>query len=277
VLYNVGKYGKREAWDFMSRIHCVSFPVKMVANHVCYSNEDAKPYISGMRLFMDEDFRNRVIAHFKSTEDINFHLQTYAIPTEDFPINEAETLVLDWHLEWMEAQRVQESKSISKVDESITLPRRFDVLYGRATSTRQHTGNLRASHLVEMHQAKYEKANKFQKTEIAERIVAIVHESYGRFLKWEKGGWVEVEYDSAREKVSHFFRHLRSKKGTITVTFEGSDGESGSSEEKMGKAVPKKTKGFAITEFLPKKKIASSNLVGIDSRLSNITPAALVC
>lgn len=61
-----------------------------------------------------------------------------------------------------------------------------------------------------MHQIEYEKAGKMEKTEIAERIVNIIHESYGRFLKWEKEGWIEVDHEAAREKISHFFRHLRS-------------------------------------------------------------------
>jgi hypothetical protein len=40
----------------------------------------------------------------------------------------------------------------------------------------------------------------------------MIHESYGRFLKWEEDeGWVEVEHDVAREKISHFFRYMRSK------------------------------------------------------------------
>jgi hypothetical protein len=67
-----------------------------------------------------------------------------------------------------------------------------------------------------MHSQKYEVANKYQKTEIAERVLSIIHEGYGRFLKWEEGeGWIPVEHDMAREKISHFFRHLRSKTTTI--------------------------------------------------------------
>jgi hypothetical protein len=275
VIYNVGKYGNPEKWDFMKKMHNIRFPVKLVANHVCCNSEKTRLFVTGMQLFMDEEYRNRVRAHFNSAEEIDFHLQTYAVPTNDLPINEEETLVLDWHHEWMEAQRVQETKSVSRVDESILLPRRFDVLFGRGQSTRQHTGNLRAAHLVEMYLAKYEKANKYKKTEIAERVVAIIHESYGRFLKWEEGGWVEVGYDSAREKVSHFFRHLRSKKASPITSSEGSSSDSESCEEnKTRKAMPKKTR--RLPEFRPKKKMGSSNCIGIETRLTN-APAALVC
>jgi len=97
--------------------------------------------------------------------------------------------------------------------EVVMVPGRFDVLFGQNKNIRKHTGNLRALHLVEMHWMEYEQANKYQKTEIADRIVNIVYESQGRFLKWEKdhGGWVQVDHDVAREKVSHYFRYMRSK------------------------------------------------------------------
>merc|ERR1712232_229402 len=95
--------------------------------------------------------------------------------------------------------------------EAIIIPRRFDVLFGKSRRERNHTGNLRAMHLCDMNWDKYEAAGKFQKTEVAERIVSIVHQSGGRFLKLGKEGWVEVTDCVAREKISHFFRHMRWK------------------------------------------------------------------
>ena len=95
-------------------------------------------------------------------------------------------------------------------------PRRFDVLFGRGKNTRCHAGNLRALHLVESHKEEYEKAAKFEKTAIAERIVKIIYESHGRFLKWEgDNGWVEVDCALARDKISHLFRNVRSRKTVI--------------------------------------------------------------
>ena len=61
-----------------------------------------------------------------------------------------------------------------------------------------------------MHRPKYEAADKFGKTVLAERIVTIIHESGGRFLKRGNDVWVEVDDIMAREKISHFFRKLRS-------------------------------------------------------------------
>merc|ERR1712166_1259583 len=63
----------------------------------------------------------------------------------------------------------------------------------------------------------YEKCSKSEKTELAKRIVTMIKECNGRFLKKDrKWGWQEVTDSQAREKVSHFFRHLRATLGTAT-------------------------------------------------------------
>jgi len=211
-------------------------PMKIAAMHSCHDSVSAKQYVTGFQLFLHQEDRSRNRPHISaSREEIDFELRTFGIPTHDFPTNEEETLVLDRHNEWMKAQRAMEQSAKPSDDENgpIKLPRRFDVLFGRGRYTREHTGNLRAAHLVEMYQTRYEAANKFEKTEIAERVVAIIHESYGRFLKWEDGdsdgaaGWVEVPYDIARKKVAHFFRHLRSRQLKASNSSDGSsDGSS---------------------------------------------------
>lgn len=86
-------------------------------------------------------------------------------------------------------------------------------LFGRGKIAKTHTGNLRALHLCEMNYPRYESSitGKYGKTEVAEQIVRIIQKSGGRFLKQESDGWIEVDDDAAREKISHFFRHMRFK------------------------------------------------------------------
>jgi hypothetical protein len=67
----------------------------------------------------------------------------------------------------------------------ITIVRKFDVLFGKG-KTRKHVGNLRCAYLVEQHEIEYENANKIDKTLIANKIVNIVKENNGRFLKNDK-------------------------------------------------------------------------------------------
>ena len=167
---------------------------------------------------------------------------------------------VDNHLKWIEQRRIGEDKAryvIGSAPSYILVPRRFDVLLGRGKTASEHTGNLRAFHIVEMNRERYEHAGKFEKTQIvrvmrnfslskcvmlrmngssvekrwfsrliavsvtypcraflsfhqAEKIVHLINQSYGRFLKRDAGGvWVETTTDEARAKISHCFRRLR--------------------------------------------------------------------
>jgi hypothetical protein len=127
---------------------------------------------------------------------------------------------LQYHMDWIKRCRMQEeaaavsaggSGTTNQRNNTVLIPRRFDVLFGRGMAAAEHTGNLRAFHIVEMNRELYEKASKHEKTYLAEKIVRLINESYGRFLKYNKatGVWHEVESDLAREKISHYFRRLR--------------------------------------------------------------------
>jgi hypothetical protein len=137
-----------------------------------------------------------------------YELQTYGIHTQVLPLDENHNIKLDHHLDWVERRKALEV-SLGEKEDFVLIPRRFDVLFGKGKNIAEHTGNLRAGLVVEMNRSRYEKASKFEKTQVAERIVHLIHLSYGRFLKNETFGWVEVSDDAAREKISHFFRRLR--------------------------------------------------------------------
>lgn len=216
VVHNTGKIVFREEFQLMRQVNRTRYaiPDKLVGGHYCYSDPILRPFIAGMKLLMQKDERTRFRTHFGTDKEILFQLQTYGIDTSTFPLREDGTLSVSWHREWIRIQKGKEEYgiSVSTATNDDVIPRRFDVLFGRSRTIRQHTGNLRAGHLVEMYKEQYERANKYEKTEIAERLVSIIHESNGRFLKWDKQiGWVQVDNDVAREKVSHFFRHNRSK------------------------------------------------------------------
>lgn len=109
-------------------------------------------------------------------------------------------------------RQTQEMREVAGTDEKpkTLIPHRFDVLFGRGSKARCHTGTLLVIHLVDLWQARYDEApNRAKKSEISDRIVGIVHESGGKFLKWGGNGWVEVEDEMARDKVAHFFRNRR--------------------------------------------------------------------
>jgi hypothetical protein len=149
-------------------------------------------------------------------EEIDFELQTFGIPTGCSPMKRDGTWSTEWHLEWLRLHRNREIAENEAMDTNtkpvVIVPRRFDVLFGRGKIAKTHTGNLRALLLCEMNYPRYESAitGKYGKTEVAEQIVRIIHDSGGRFLKPdENSGWVEVNNEEAREKIAHFFRHMR--------------------------------------------------------------------
>ena len=82
---------------------------------------------------------------------------------------------------------------------------------------KNHYGNLQCIELVTIHEIEYEKASKFAKTDISERIISMIHDDYkGKFLKLnpQHNHWEEVDRTTAREKISHYFRQRRKIKTT---------------------------------------------------------------
>jgi hypothetical protein len=94
----------------------------------------------------------------------------------------------------------------------VLTPSSVDVLFGRGR-VKEHPGNMRLHQLVGKRSSRYEVAEKWEKTVIAEEIVVIIKESSGRFLRpiFSGQGWLEVDKEVAREKVSHTFRSRRPK------------------------------------------------------------------
>ena len=236
VKSNFGEFARCEPFSLLKYVDRVlsGIPKKIVVMHYLYDNPSHKAFVQGAQLFLPRSLRTRFRRHFGDHENLIFELQTYGIPTEHHPILPDGSLSLEYHKEWLKNRRMQEesaSSGESDGDKIVILPRRFDVLLGRGKYTREHTGNLRAVHLVEMHRSEYEQAGKFGKTIIAERILHMIHNSRGRFLKWENHGWIEVDEKVARDKISHFFRHLRSK--TLTST-SGKNDDSSATEVSTG-------------------------------------------
>lgn len=219
LLYFVGKHASAVGLHLVKSLYRIrlAVPHRLEAMHLCYDNKELRPFVSGFRFFIGKRARMRCRVHFGNEEHLLFQLQTFGIPISDdsrfkqvdgdFPTTA--------HEEWLQIRQAREMEAAQANDEKplIVLPHRFDVLFGRGTNVRSHTGNLRALHLVNMWQSRYDGAsNRFAKADISERIVGIIQESGGRFLKWDETGWMEVDDESARDKVSHWFRNQRRSK-----------------------------------------------------------------
>ena len=159
----------------------------------------------------------RIFGHLGTSEEIAFKLQTYGIPIDSGPLQIDGTWSLSFHKEYLENLRISEDNewqqdlcNIQPME--LVVPNNKDVLLGRSTKAVSHVGNQQLHHLVEDHFEAYSAATKVQKTEIAWKLVDFIQKTGGRFLKnVEELGWMEVTDLEARDKISHSFRHYRSK------------------------------------------------------------------
>jgi len=106
------------------------------------------------------------------------------------------------------------SNSLAASVASSVEPSDNDVLCGRGGSSNKHPGNLRFRTLIAANKAQYVTLTKKQKMLLARQIVAVVHESGGKFLSREQGKWVHVGLPRSLEKTS---QALRERKGISNV------------------------------------------------------------
>ena len=223
ITFNL-RFNTPDRYKYTARARA-GFPYKLSALHYCATDSKMfRPHAAGCHLFLAGYARLRFRTHYGDPEEIKFKLQTYGIPVTDmgdFPFQADGSFSHDWFHSWLKTRRrLEETGGAAPID--LITPRRSDVLFGRGRNTRCHAGNLRALHLVESLHEEYEASAKLEKTAFAERIVNEIYESQGRFLKWEgDNGWVEVNRDVAREKISHLFRNVRSRKTSTTKEKDG--------------------------------------------------------
>mmetsp|Transcript_30749 Transcript_30749/g.72172 ORF Transcript_30749/g.72172 Transcript_30749/m.72172 type:complete len:295 (+) Transcript_30749:525-1409(+) len=213
VVYSGGEPEKMDIPVFLTQMRR-AFASDIQAIHVCQTTMTMRFFLATLKLFLDNFTRFRLQEHRGTRQEINFALQTYGINTDDSPLRPDNTLDTTFHRKWLEAQKHYEENS-SRCQATL-VPRRFDVLFGRSKRCMQHPGTMRCQLLVEMNFEEYEGEGKVERNLIAEKVVRIIHESGGRFLKWEgdstTGAWKEVDHDVARAKVTHFFRGFRERK-----------------------------------------------------------------
>jgi hypothetical protein len=212
VVYFRGFTTVRDTFEQAQKLTVVrdAIPNKVVALHYCYQDESMIALITAQKVhFLTRNLRSRLRDHYSTDHnEICFQLETYGIPIDKEILLPNGHLGMKWYNEWItlrqsleevadQQQQVAATTGVSSsgnIDHSncnnhiginIT-PRKFDVLFGRGRTTRNHVGNLRCAHLVEMHQLEYEKCSKSEKTELAKRIVTMIKECNGRFLKKDR-------------------------------------------------------------------------------------------
>eukprot|EP00529_Nitzschia_sp_RCC80_P002194 CAMPEP_0113494020 /NCGR_PEP_ID=MMETSP0014_2-20120614/28893_1 /TAXON_ID=2857 /ORGANISM="Nitzschia sp." /LENGTH=897 /DNA_ID=CAMNT_0000387903 /DNA_START=253 /DNA_END=2946 /DNA_ORIENTATION=- /assembly_acc=CAM_ASM_000159 len=213
---NVGPK-RRVDREIVFNVHKVrrALPIRTVAIHYCYDDMRMIPMMTLGMLAMGAAGRVRFRPHYGDwRKDISYQLSTFGVPKDAVPITEDGEIKVKTFRSWVKSRKSQEDGQKLQQQSSegtIVLPTRVDVLYGRGKPIQDHVGNLRYHALLEHYHSSYEDAKKFQKKKLAKRIVSIVHEYGGRFLKQDShgAGWVEVDETVACDKVSHAFRTRR--------------------------------------------------------------------
>jgi hypothetical protein len=140
-----------------------------------------------------------------------YTLMTFGIPSQDVPLDADGGLMTEHHTQWLERRR--QSAALSPREKTlrtiIHMPLPTDVLLGRGRSCQEHIGNLRYRLVIDSFQSQYDQARKLKKTQVCAMVVESVHKYKGRFLKHDFVGWIEVDDEMAKDKISHSFRNRR--------------------------------------------------------------------
>jgi hypothetical protein len=153
--------------------------------------------------------------------EIHYDLMTFGIPTKLLPVTSQGEADFQHHYDWISSRKSIEATSIEakeeqttpcSKDDSITVPRRNDVMMGTLKLAQSHAGNRKYQNLIGEYQKRYDACEtRIEKTIIASALVMQVKENGGRFLLRKKGdtNWSEAAKSVVGEKVTNAFRGRR--------------------------------------------------------------------
>lgn len=208
LAYNVGAgYTQdREAVWRMAKL-VGDLPTKFKGVHYCYDNENVKMLFALAMFVWERQTRIRCRIHCGSDMECVYNLMTFGIPAEVLPITPSGDFKLEMHQEY--CRRLRKFAEVRDNVKRVIIPGIHDVLLGRGKPLQKHAGNLRYHHIIESYHSVYEKAQKLEKTNLSKLIVQKMKDGGGRFLKQDDVGWIEIDDEAARYKVSHTFRNHR--------------------------------------------------------------------
>lgn len=232
---------------------CSALPIRVEAAHACYDDLTLQPLFDIASQLMTAECLVRFRAHFAPDSECQSILTSFGIvwQKELFPLRSDGSIRL-FHLRTLMQVLGDETVLPREDEDNATLSSSFrsssgalssvaseatitdaassrssplpssqqglqpgpnDIIMGRGRRGQKSAGNKRYRSLLRLYRARYEAANNFEKTLVAELVLKILREDGARFLKPQRfgdgSGWVEVSDEVAREKISHAFRNLR--------------------------------------------------------------------
>lgn len=166
---------------------------------------------------MHPEIRSRTRVYYGKHADWMRDLMSFGIPIDTIPFTQSYKVKNKNHNEYLSMMAKKEEILASvpatiTADKLIDLPTRKDVLLGKGKPIQFSSGNQRLSSIIDGYLDQYhEQSTNAEKTALAAKIVQLVKKNGVRFLSKESGIWIPVSDDLARDKVSHMFRHQRTK------------------------------------------------------------------
>jgi len=189
-----------------------ALPYKLASVHFCFDNSFGSAIQTYMMMTLGKCARIRLRSHCGSKMECRYALKSFGIDIDTFQID-GSTSLSDSVKEVIERCRELDAAHQKKLDARL-LPRPNDVLLGRGRPFQLYSGNLALTSKIDENRTRYTNAKKMHKKIITSEIVESIHASGGRFLKKvnnENGtgaDWEEVDFETARLKVSHSFRTM---------------------------------------------------------------------
>ena len=173
--------------------------------------------------------RNHMRMHVGSTTEILYSLKAFGIPVELLPQNLKRDCrqALIKHNVWVDQLEAKDAARMNGHDFDqnpvYDCPMRKDILLGKGRQIMKHPGNKDLRHLLEEKIHLWEAATNQEKAQLARDLVREICATGSRFLRAEEKGWfVEVDEDTARQKVSIGFRDTVKRRKRNAVETEAS-------------------------------------------------------
>ena len=117
--------------------------------------------------------------------ELKYALLSYGIPSGMLPIHSNGKLQHELFQQQTEERRKLEAtiEEQMTVNNLVACPTHFDVLLGRGKPFQEHEGNSRLNLLVDVYCQSYTKMTKSEKTKTTAKVIGLVYQSGGRFLR----------------------------------------------------------------------------------------------
>ncbi|CAJ1932631.1 unnamed protein product [Cylindrotheca closterium] len=213
----------------------LAMPCNIAAYHFCFSSRVEAWIAQTAVAVMPPHLRAKTKIHYGSHQECLYHLSSYGIPREAFPLTPNYEMDLTYHRFWLQqciekeqmnqSLHANDSSSAKREDRNIHFlkknvkgetPTENDFLcVGRKVNAK---GNERLMSLAVMNADAYDTGSLMKKRMIISSMMEEIWRNGGRFLKLDTTqdqGWIKVDDVEMREKIGQTFRNMRYRRAMM--------------------------------------------------------------